>query len=172
MNLWRWCCSVGLSQGHDSLPGQLLHHHLQKLQYNQQNVCSLLSRVQFCNPMDCSPPGSSVLFQASNVSCSVLSDSSRSHGLQPARLLCPWNSPGKNTGVGCHSLLQGILPTQGSNLGLLHSCKDSLPSELPGKPNQQNTTIFKSVVKWETVSKTFLLTQHTSNFAYTFVSKK
>ena len=32
--------------------------------------------------------------------------------------LCPWNFPGKNTGVCCHSLLQGIFPTQGSNLGL------------------------------------------------------
>ena len=31
-----------------------------------------------------------------------------------------WNSPGKNIGVGSHSLLQGIFPTQGSNLGLLH----------------------------------------------------
>ena len=29
--------------------------------------------------------------------------------------LCPWNFPGKNTGVGCHSLLQGIFPSQGSN---------------------------------------------------------
>ena len=36
------------------------------------------------------------------------------------RLLCRWNSPGENTGVGCHSFLQRILPTQGSNLGLLH----------------------------------------------------
>ena len=36
------------------------------------------------------------------------------------RLLCPWNSLGKNTGVGCHPLLQGICPTQGSNSGLLH----------------------------------------------------
>ena len=45
-----------------------------------------------CDPMDCSPPGSSV------------------HG----------DSPGKNTGVGCHSLLQGIFPTQGSNPGLPH----------------------------------------------------
>ena len=34
--------------------------------------------------------------------------------------LCPWNSPGKNTGVCCHSLLQGIFMTQGSNPGLLH----------------------------------------------------
>ena len=35
------------------------------------------------------------------------------YGLQPTRLLCPWDSPGKNTGVGCHALLQGIFPTQG-----------------------------------------------------------
>ena len=34
------------------------------------------------------------------------------------RLLCPWDSPGKNTGVGCHALLQGIFPTQGWNPGL------------------------------------------------------
>ena len=36
------------------------------------------------------------------------------------RLLCSWNSPGKNTGVGCHFLLQGIFPTQGFNPGLPH----------------------------------------------------
>ena len=36
-------------------------------------------------------------------------------GLQPARLLCAWDFPGKNTGVGCHFLLQGIFPSQGSN---------------------------------------------------------
>ena len=42
------------------------------------------------------------------------------HGLSPTRLLCPWNSPGKNTGIGCHALLQGIFPTQGSSPGLLH----------------------------------------------------
>ena len=50
-----------------------------------------------CDPMDCSPPGSSV------------------HG----------NSLGKSTGVGCHSILQGIFPTQGLNLGLLH-CRQIL----------------------------------------------
>ena len=33
---------------------------------------------------------------------------------------CPWDSPGKNTGLGCLALLQGIFPTQGSNPGLLH----------------------------------------------------
>ena len=54
------------------------------------------------------------------LSCSVLADSLRPHRLQPARLLCPWDFPGKNTAVGCHFLLQGIFPTQGSNLHLLH----------------------------------------------------
>ena len=57
--------------------------------------------------------------------CAVLSrsfrsDSLRLHGLQPARLLCPWDSLGKNTGVGCHALLQGIFQTQGLNPCLLH----------------------------------------------------
>ena len=47
------------------------------------------------------------------------------HGLQPARLLCPWNSPGKNTGVDCHFLLQGIFPTQELNQGLLN-CRQIL----------------------------------------------
>ena len=40
--------------------------------------------------------------------------------LQPSRLLCPWNSPGKNTGVDSHFILQGLFPIQGWNLGLLH----------------------------------------------------
>ena len=51
----------------------------------------------------------------------------RPHGLQPARLLCPWDFPGKSTGVGCHFLLQGIFPTQASNLHLLHEQAYSLP---------------------------------------------
>ena len=51
---------------------------------------------------------------------SDMSDSFQPHGLQPTRLLCPWDSPGKNIGVGCHSLLQGLFLTQGSNPHLLH----------------------------------------------------
>ena len=42
------------------------------------------------------------------------------HRLKPARLLCPGDFPGKNTGVGCHLLLQGIFLTQELNLRLLH----------------------------------------------------
>ena len=56
---------------------------------------------------------------------SLSCDSLRPHGLQPPRLLLPWDLPGKSTGVGCHFLLQGIFPTQGLNLDLLH-CRQSL----------------------------------------------
>ena len=64
-------------------------------------ACAVLScsfsAVPLCDPMDCSPPGTSV----------------------------QEGSPGKNTGVGCHALLQGIFLTQGSNPGLLH-CRQIL----------------------------------------------
>ena len=53
-------------------------------------------------------------------SCSVVSDSLWPYGVKPTRLLCPWVFPGKNTEVGCHFLLQGIFPTQGSNSVLPH----------------------------------------------------
>ena len=59
--------------------------------------CSVTSRT-LCEPMDCNPPGSSGL----------------------------WDFPGKNTGAGCQSLLQGIFPIQGSNLCLLHWQEGSL----------------------------------------------
>ena len=68
------------------------------------------------------------------------SDSLRPRELQPARLLCPWDSPGRNTGVSCHALLQGIFLTQGSNLCLLcllHWQAGSVPLTLPGKPSIQ-----------------------------------
>ena len=66
--------------------------------------------------------------------------SSRPYGLGPATLLCPWESPGKNTGVGCHALLQGIFLTQGLNphlFRLLHLQASSLPPAPPGKPKNQ-----------------------------------
>ena len=72
-----------------------------------------------------------IVWKSESDSCSVVSDSWLHW---PAKLLCPWNSPGKNTGVGCHSLLQGIFPTRGSNLGLRH-CKQILSlSEPPRMP--------------------------------------
>ena len=59
------------------------------------------------------------------VSPSVVSDSLQPHGLWPTSLLCPRSSQGKNTGVGCHALLQGIFSTQGTNLCLQH-CRQIL----------------------------------------------
>ena len=54
---------------------------------------SLQSCLILCNPVDCTE--------------------------EPAKLLCPWDSPGKNTGVGCRALLQETVPTQGWNVRLL-----------------------------------------------------
>ena len=53
---------------------------------------------------------------------SVVSNSLWPRGLLPTRLLCPWNSPGENTGVGCYALLQGMFPTRGPNCVLPFSC--------------------------------------------------
>ena len=76
------------------------------------------------------------------VSHSVVSNSLQPHGLRFTRLLCPWASPGKNTGVGWHTLLWGIFLSQGSNLGLPH-CRQTLyhlshqgcPSDIVSHPN-------------------------------------
>ena len=68
---------------------------------------------------------------------SVMSNFLWLHGLQPARLLCPWASPGKNTGVGCHARLQGIFPTQGLNLHLLHCRWILYPLNHLGSPQQR-----------------------------------
>ena len=81
-------------------------------------------------------PGTSKSDDCSDLMCCVLRRvwPLWPHGLWPARLLCPRDSPGKNTGVGCHALPQGIFPTQGSNLGLLHSGR-FFTTEPPGKPS-------------------------------------
>ena len=64
-----------------------------------------------------------------------MSDTSRPSGLQLAKLLCPWNFLGHNIGVGCHFPLQGIFPTQGLNLRLLHWQADSLLLSHQGSPD-------------------------------------
>ena len=63
-------------------------------------------------------PSSSCCCGICVISRLVVSNSLRPYWLQPTRVLCPWDSPGKNTGMGCHSLLPGSFPTQGSNLHL------------------------------------------------------
>ena len=74
----------------------------------------LQSCPTLCDPMDCRPPGSSVQSQSGSS-----------------------DSPGKNTGVCCCALLQGIFPTQGLNLPLLHWQLGSLPLEPPGSSSVQ-----------------------------------
>ena len=71
--------------------------------------------------------------KSESVSQLVVSNCLQPHGLYS---LCPWNSPGQNTGVGSHSLLQGIFPTQGLNLVLPQMQVDFLPSEPQGKPGK------------------------------------
>ena len=67
----------------------------------------------------------------------VVSDSLQPHGLLPTRLLCTWDSPGRNTGVGCHALLQGIEPRSPTLQA------DSLLSEPPGKPRKSERGLTK-----------------------------
>ena len=147
-------------------------YHLCYIVHECVHAKLLQSCPALCDPMDCSPPGSSVhgILQArilqgiampsskgssqprdqtclSSVSCigrwdlhpqrhlgspySIMKVKVRScptlqaHGLQPTRLLHPWDSSGKSTGVGSHFLLQGIFLIQGSNLGLRH-CRQTL----------------------------------------------
>ena len=69
---------------------------------------------------------------------SVVSNPLWPHGLQPARLLCPWDFLGKNTGVSYRFLLQGIFLTQGLNPRLLHWQADSLPLSHQGSPKISN----------------------------------
>ena len=79
---------------------------------------------------------------------SVVFNSWKAYGLWPARLLCPWDSPGKNTGMDYHCLLQGIFLTHGSNLHLLTSpalAGRFITTEPPGKPKitlAESVTIF------------------------------
>ena len=63
-----------------------------------------------------------------------MSDCLQPHGLQPLRLLRPWDFPGKSTGVDCHFLLHGIFPSQGLNPGLLHCRQTLYPLSHQGSP--------------------------------------
>ena len=102
----------------------------------------------------------------------------------PTRLLCPWDSPGKNTRGRCHTLLQGIFSTQGSNLwllGLLHWQAGSLLLAPPGKPHanaEENQIYFSNSWKIQLFEKnhpTFILIQihkgmHSFIFLFSIIS--
>ena len=115
---WGLCPVVGLL-GHMVVLVLVLLRNLHTVLYRSEVAQSCLT---LCDPMDCSLPCSSIhgIFQARVLewvtisfsrkwkwkwSRSVVSDSLRPHGLWPTRFLCPWDFPGKNTGVGCHFLL-------------------------------------------------------------------
>ena len=78
------------------------------------------------------------------VSRSVVSNSLQFHELEPARLLCPWDSPSKNPGMGSHSLLHRIFLTQGSNPGLLHCRRILYPLSHQGNPMWEHMKWFSS----------------------------
>ena len=104
--------------------------HFLKKQNKQADTFTLLTQVTFLSASFC--------LHACSVG-SVMSDSLLPHGLQPTRLLCPWDSPGKNTAVGYHAFFQGIFLTQESNPCLLYLLRwqvDSLPLSHQGSPSQ------------------------------------
>ena len=110
-----WRATVHGFAESDTIEWAQAHTHIVEVRFphfRSESVKSLSWVQALYDPMDCTPPGSSV------------------HG----------DSPGKNTGVGCHSLLQGIFPTRGSNSCLLHCrqilyCLNQQESKLklPGK---------------------------------------
>ena len=81
--------------------------------------------------------------------------------MEPARLLCPGDSPGKNTGVSCHFLLQGFFPTWGLNPGLL-CCRRILDSQSP----QGNLTKLQSFKNQEGSSEHMLWVKSPSRFRH------
>ena len=125
-------------------------------------LLSCSSRVRLCDPIDGSPPGSLVpeSLQARTLewvaipfsnawkwksSCSVVSDSSRPYGLQPTRLPCPCDFPGKSTGVGCHCLLW-TFPVREMQIKTTWAITSHL-SEWPSATNLQTINAGKSVEK-------------------------
>ena len=103
-------CEQELCVSQGALTEQMLQERVRLKKRSFSPLPYTLTRAQSCltlfDPMDCSPPGSSVR----------------------------GDFPGKNTGVGYHSLLQGIFPTQGSNPCFLHWQAGSSPLAPPGKP--------------------------------------
>ena len=105
-----------------------------RLPVSREPVAVLSSQADMKSPAPATSFHILLALQSESVSCSARSDSLRPQGLTLTRLLCSWDSPGKNPGAGCHALLQGIFPTQGLNPGLPHSGQ-TLQPEPPEKPS-------------------------------------
>ena len=117
---WWRPCSCWLSAFWSSTPGTAFRNH-PILQCNFPNVL-----FSFSNPLKLYHLGSHLVAKS-------MFDSAAPWTV-PMRLLCPWDSPVKNTGVGSHSLLQRILPIQRLNPGLLLLATEFFTTEPPGKP--------------------------------------
>ena len=107
---------------------------------NMGNLVGIFKAL--CNPSVCKVMPPSIFRSYTKCICSIAQSQPtlRPRGLEPARFLCPWHSPSKNTGVCCHFLLQGIFPVQGSNpcfLCALHWLADSLPLSHLGSPHKK-----------------------------------
>ena len=89
-------------------------HLVHKIPDNLKSWCHLLYKASSKGRTTLYPPG---FVHVRVHRCVFVSDSFQPHGLYPARLLCPWDSPGKNMGLLCYFFLQGIFPTQ-----VLHLC--------------------------------------------------
>ena len=100
----------------------------------------------------------------------VMSDSVRPHRRQPTRLLCPWDSPGKNTGVGCHFLLHCMKVKSESEVA--QSCptlRDPMDCSPPGSPIHG---IFQArVLEWVVISFSIFLALHYRLFLTPFIYK-
>ena len=111
-----WCCLCRLSSGNQELaPSQSKGTRKQRPQSNRKGHAQLSwgPAVHALGWRSHSIPWIGYVL----ITACVLSHFNhvRLFGPKPARLLYPWDSPGKNTGLGCHVLLQGVFPTQGSN---------------------------------------------------------
>ena len=93
-----------------------------------------------------------------SVSRSVMSGSLQLHGLWPTRLLCPWDFPGKNTGVGCHFLFQGIFLTQRFNPALPH-CRQILYCLSQGSPRKHGEAELCYIIDSGSIENSSLLHQ-------------
>ena len=119
------------------------------------------------DPMDCSLPGSSIhgIFQARVLEwgaiafcchvTSVVSDSVRPQRRQPTRLPCPWDSPGKNTGVGCHFLQCMKVKSESEDTQSCPTLSNPMDCSLPGSPVPG---IFQArVLEWGAIAFSFAI---------------
>ena len=113
-----------------------------KAQYNQFIVGETSAREQM------------TIKQVTLPSCqvaSVVSNSVRPHGLQPTRLLCPWDSPGKITGVGCHFLLQCMkVESESEVTQLCLTLRDPMDCSPPG--SSIHGIFWATVLEWGAIA--------------------